>query len=128
QDLRTFSLDRLRVLESGNKARDIPDSKLDAHVSKSYGICAGKPKGRAVIHFSADAARGVADEEWHPEQQRRHLEAGRWELVVPYGGPTELIRDILRFGPEAEVVGPESLREAVKERLSQAFQQYQGGK
>lgn len=124
QDLRTFSLDRLRVLETGNKARDIPDSKLDAHVSKSYGIFAGKPKGRAVIHFSADAARWVADEEWHPEQQSRHLEDGRWELVVPYGDPTELIRDILRFGPEAEVVGPESLREVVRDRLSRALRQY----
>ena len=126
RDLRTFALDRLRVLEAGEKARDIPDSKLDAHVSKTYGIFAGKARGKAVIHFSADAARWVADEEWHPEQQSRHLEDGRWELVLPYGDPTELIRDILKFGPEAEVVAPEALREAVKERLSRALRQYRG--
>src|SRR5690606_19258204 len=124
KNLRTFALDRLRVLETGGTAREFPDSKLDAHVSQSYGIFAGKPKAKAVIHFSADAARWVADEEWHPEQKSRHLEDGRWELVVPYSDPTELIRDILKFGPEAEVVAPEGLREAVRERLSRALRKY----
>jgi predicted DNA-binding transcriptional regulator YafY len=124
--LRTFSLDRLRVMESGAKAKDIPDSKLDAHVNKTYGIFAGKAAGKAVIHFSADAARWVADEEWHPEQQSRHLDGGRWELVLPYGDPTELIRDILRFGPDAEVVSPPDLREAVKGRLSRTLRLYRG--
>lgn len=124
--LRTFSLDRLSVLEAGAQAKDIPDNKLDAHVNKTYGIFAGAAKATAVIHFSPDAARWVADEEWHPAQQSRHLDDGRWELSLPYGDPTELIRDILRFGPDAEVVAPPALRDAVKERLSQALGRYGG--
>lgn len=124
--LRTFALDSLRVLESDGKAREVPDAQLDAHVAHTYGIFAGPAKARAVIHFSAAAARWVADEEWHPQQQSRHLEDGRWELVVPYGDPTELVRDILKYGPEAEVVAPESLREAVKEQLSRTLRLYRG--
>ncbi len=126
--LRTFSLDQLRVLEIDGKAKDIPDRQLDAHVANSYGIFAGPARERAVIHFSAAAARWVADEEWHPEQQSRHLGDGRWELVVPYGNSAELIGDILRFGDEAEVISPLSLREEIKQRLSKALRQYRNMK
>jgi proteasome accessory factor C len=122
--LRTFALDSLRVLDVEGKARDVPDSQLDAHVAHTYGIFAGPVRARAVIHFSAAAARWVADEEWHPQQESRHLEDGRWELVVPYGDPTELVRDILKFGPEAEVVAPPELRALVMEQLSQALRRY----
>lgn len=124
KELRTFSLDHMQVLETGDSAKDIPDSQLDAHVTRSYGIFSGPVTARAVIHFSADAARWVADEEWHPEQESRHLQDGRWELVVPYGNPTELIRDILKFGPDAEVISPVELREQVKERISWALRGY----
>lgn len=122
--LRTFALDSLRVLESGPVARDVPEAQLDAHVSRSYGIFAGPVTARAVIHFSAAAARWVADEEWHPQQESRHLQDGRWELVVPYGDPTELVRDILKFGPEAEVLEPPELRALVMDKLSQALRHY----
>jgi proteasome accessory factor C len=122
--LRTFALDRMHVVSTGERARDIADSELDTHVRGSYGIFAGKATANAVIHFSSDAARWVADEQWHPEQQSNHLQDGRWELVIPYGNPTELIRDILKFGPDAEVIAPPELRQQMEEQLSKALRRY----
>lgn len=122
--LRTFSMDSMEVLEVGKTAKDIRDEELDAHVTRTYGIFSGPVIDRAVIHFSGDAARWVADERWHPEQESRHIGGGRWELVIPYGNPTELIRDILKYGPDAEVVAPPELRAEVADKLSQALRKY----
>ncbi len=124
--LRTFSMDRLDVSRQEGTAVDVPDERLDAELTPSYGIFAGPATQQAVIRFSSTAARWVADEQWHPDQQVRALPDGGWELTVPYGDPTELIRDILKFGPDAEVVAPEGLRKAVAERLGQALRGYGG--
>lgn len=122
--LRTFALDRMQVLDSGERAIDVDEKKLEQHLGSAYGIFAGTASHKAVLHFSSHAAEWVAQERWHPQQESRHLGDGRWELVVPYHNPTELVRDILRFGPEVEVVGPESLRELVKEQLSKTLRLY----
>jgi len=80
-----------------------------------------------VLRFSAERARWVADERWHPEQAGQFLTDGRFELRIPYRDARELIMDILRHGPEVEVVEPEVLRSAVAECLKAALAQY-GGK
>lgn len=123
-EIRTFSLDVLRVLESSGTALDIPSEQLDNAVKHSYGIFAGAATAKAVIRFSSEAAQWVADEQWHPQQQSNHLQDGKWELTIPYGNPTELIRDILKFGAHAEVISPPTLRKQVEEVLSKALRQY----
>lgn len=123
--LRTFSLDRLHVVDIlANDATDVAEEELNRILSSSYGIFAGEPRDTAVLHFTAEAARWVADEQWHPDQQSRILTDGSMELRVPYADPRELMQDILRFGPGVEVVEPDSLRAAVGERLERALRQY----
>jgi len=122
--IRTFALDSLEVLESSNTAKDLADKQLDAHLTSTYGIFAGKAQHKAVIHFSATVARWVAAERWHPAQVSRHIGDGRWELVIPYDNPTELVMDILKYGPDAEVISPPALRELVMAKLSQSLRQY----
>ena len=51
-------------------------------------------------------------EEWHPKQRSR-WEEGRYVLEVPYSSEKELVMDILKFGPDVEVVAPETLRASV---------------
>lgn len=123
-ELRIFALDRMNVSEIDGAAQDISDREIDEHVSHTYGIFSGPATNRATIHFSGDAARWVADELWHPEQESNDLTGGRWELVIPYGNPIELIRDILKYGPDAEVISPPELRTAVADKLSQALGKY----
>ena len=122
--LRTFALDRLHVVGAGAAAKEINSQELNDHVMHTYGIFAGPMTNTAVIHFSSAAAEWVADEQWHPQQQSQYLDNGKWELVVPYGNPTELVMDILKYGPDAEVVSPPELRELVTEKISQALRNY----
>ena len=116
--LRTFSLDTLqtvRVLDDA--AEDISAADLDQHFASSYGIFAGKAVHSAVLRFRPSVAGWVEREQWHPEQTSKALADGSIELTVPYGNATELIRDILRWGADVEVVAPEALREEVKAQV-----------
>ena len=123
--LRSFSVDRIaaaRVLDA--VARDIDESELNLHLSGSYGIFSGEPKGWATIVFSPKAARWVADEHWHSQQQGRMLADGRYELKIPYSAPRELLMDVLHYGSDAEIIEPASLREQAKSLLALALSNY----
>lgn len=126
--LRSFSVDRIssaRSLET--VARDIDEAQLDQHLAGSYGIFSGPPKGWATIVFSAKAARWVADEHWHSQQQGRFLPDGRFELKVPYSAARELLMDVLHYGSDAEIIEPPALREQARGLLSLALSNYENG-
>ncbi len=123
--LRIFSVDRIDspqvLLEA---AKNVPQATLDRTLVTGYGIFAGVPKHTAILRFTPERARWVADERWHPQQRGRFLEDGRYELCIPYADARELIMDILKQGPDVEVTAPRSLRQAVAARLQAGAQQY----
>jgi proteasome accessory factor C len=123
--LRSFAVDRiLRATALDQKAMDIPEAELDAHYASSYGIFGGKADKVAVLRFTRERARWVADEVWHPEQQGNLLEDGSYELKIPYRDQRELIMDILRHGPHVQVLDPKSLVDEVKNQLNGALGLY----
>ncbi len=103
----------------------MPDAELDAHFASAFGIFGGKADKQAVLVFSAERARWVADEKWHPEQKGRYLDDGRYELRVPYKDARELCMEIMKHGPHVEVVQPLGLREEVRDQLRQSLCQYE---
>ncbi|MBK9495554.1 MAG: HTH domain protein [Alphaproteobacteria bacterium ADurb.BinA280] len=126
--LRSFALDRIRQAQSLDEiAVDVPEDALKQHLSSSYGIFSGTPKAVATLVFSAHAARWVADEHWHSKQEGRFLPDGRYELKLPYSHPRELLMDILKYGPDAEVIAPPSLRQEARILLQLASAAYAGG-
>jgi len=121
QALRTFALERIAgAAMHPEPAEELDDTALDAHFSAAYGIFAGPATATAVLRFTAQRARWIAGEQWHPHQHGGWLDDGRYELRVPYGDPRELILDILRYGPDVEVLAPPALRREVAERLQRA--------
>ena len=126
-DLRSFAVDRVQdATELDAAARDVPESELDAHFASSYGIFGGRANKTAVLVFSRSRARWVADERWHPRQVGQLRTDGAYELHLPYRDPRELVMDILRHGPEVEVIAPAALRSAVADALRQALARYAG--
>ena len=123
--LRNFAIDRIKQIKLLSTPAIQIDSKiLSDHFADAYGIFAGKSNNIAVLIFNEYRARWVAEETWHPKQQARFLTDGRYELKIPYRKPQELLMDILKYGPDVDVVAPEELRQAVKVRLEQAVNQY----
>ncbi len=124
-DLRSFSLDRVRhATVLPQKAKEVPEPVLDQHFAAAYGIFAGQPKQTAVLRFTPERARWVAEERWHRQQEGRFLDNGGYELHIPYNDPRELIMDILKYGPDVEVVAPDALREQIATRLKAALHRY----
>lgn len=122
--LRSFAFERIeRMITLQEPARDVDDPTLAAY-SHAYGIFSGPGNQRATLLFSPERARWLAEEQWHPEQTSRWLPDGRFELTLPYNNPTELIMDILRHGPDVEVIAPDSLRKAVRKQLEASLAQY----
>lgn len=128
EGLRSFAIERITACQPQHElAREIDDTQLDAYFASAYGIFAGPAEHTAVLRFSPDRARWVADEQWHPQQQGRILDDGSYELRLPYGDARELIMDVLKHGPEVEVLSPPSLRQEIQRCLSQMAARYQDG-
>ncbi len=92
-----------------------PSDHVAAELDSSYGIFTGKADKVVVLRFNDLAARWVAEEEWHPGVQNEPQDDGGVILRIPYKHETELVMDILRHGPNVELLGPASLRQSVAE-------------
>lgn len=124
-DLRLFALERIREPAlPGPRARRLDQRAVDRQLNASFGIFTGVAKEWAVLRFTPEMARWVADERWHPDQIGQWRD-GAYELQVPYSDPRELLMEILKYGPEVEVVAPEGLRESVRHRLTSALHRYE---
>lgn len=124
QALRTFAVDCIRrATPLDTKARNVSDKTLDAELGSGYGIFAGRKTQTAVLRFTPERARWIASEQWHP-QQKGYDKNGAYILEVPYADDRELLMDILKYGPDVEVIAPVPLRRAVAERLHLAAQRY----
>src|SRR5574343_1160561 len=113
-ELRSFAVDAIKTVKTLDAvAQEIPEAELDVALGAGYGIFAGAEVQWATLVFTPDRARWVAAEHWHPEQQGSFLDDGSYQLRLPYSNDPELIMDILKYGPDCEVVGPAGLREEV---------------
>ena len=120
-----FALDAVQQASvQDTRAKDVAMRQVQAEMDTGYGIFAGGTRQEAVLRFSAQAAPWISSEEWHAEQQGRHLPDGSWELTLPYVDETELVMDILRQGEQVQVLAPDSLVAAVRRRLSAALAVY----
>ena len=116
-DLRSFALDGIRsVTVATGKVKEVPETELDEVLAAGYGIFSGRKVQWAQLRFTAERARYVSLEEWHPRQRARWDKDGSYLLEVPYSSEKELVMDILKMGDDVEVLGPPPLRAAVAER------------
>lgn len=125
KDVRSFALDAIQSVELlGPKSKDVSDKVLDRELADSYGIYAGKADRIAVLQFSEERSRWVSREVWHPSQTAETGPDGRLTLRLPYHLDTELVMDILKYGPDVQVLEPPELRLAVAEKLRKTMELY----
>ena len=123
--LRSFSVDAISaaaMLDAG--ARNVAVKTLESVLGSGYGIFGGCRTHRAVLRFTPQRARWVAREKWHSAQTGDFDDAGYYLLTVPYTNDTELLMDILKYGPDVEVLRPAALRRKVADALSTALSNY----
>ncbi len=125
KDLRVFAVDAIKsaqVIEEA--AREVADESMDRVLGAGYGIFSGAETQTAVLRFTPERARWVADEVWHSRQAGRVEADGSYVLELPYSQEPELVMDLLRHGAGVRVLAPESLRATVARELAEAARQY----
>ena len=126
KELRRFALDAFEdasVLP--DKVKEVSIRTVQRELDAGYGAFVGRTAQWARLRFSPNVARWVSKEEWHPKQQSRWFADGAYELRVPFADPLELAMDVMRLGPDVEVLEPTSLRELVGIRLRSAAAAYE---
>ncbi len=123
--MRSFSMDAIQQASVSAKAsKSLPKTELDGFIGQGYGIFAGNKVQWAKLRFSAERARWVSRELWHPQQRVTEQEDGSLILEVPFTDIRELSMDILRQGRHVEVLEPRELRDEVVTELRLAMETY----
>lgn len=124
-ELQSFAVDVITHIESlEKKAKNISQKALNEVCRAGYGIFSGNKTHKAVPKFTPERARWVANESWHSEQPSRFDLDGSYILTIPHSNYTELVLDIVRYGPDVEVISLKSLRDRVADLLRAANEQY----
>ena len=110
-EFRTFRMDRIKRL-SPTKQRFIRTRSVTAadYFAGSWELYQGEPV-EVTIRFRGRAARVVATSQHHLGEQTESLADGELLYRVTVNGTEEIGRWILRFGADAEVLEPASLRQ-----------------
>src|SRR4030095_2805386 len=124
KQIRTFAIERIETIEKLHDRFDKPsDFSVAEYLESSFGLVKEDPFDVELV-FGADVAEYVRSKVWHPSQQCREMDAGRIRMRLHVGGEFELVSWILSFGPSAQVISPDRLRERVQSELSRALDKY----
>ena len=123
--LRNWKLDRFRhavALDEYFK----PDPEIDVsdHLGKSIGIFSGESPTMVKIRLGQRATAWVREDPWHPEQKLDTDAEGCAVLTVPVSHPREVLPKVLSLGSDAEVLEPETFRQAVAETVAEMAASY----
>ena len=125
EKLLSFSVDAITHCEMLEEtAKEMDQKEVQKQMQTGYGIFSGQDVKWAKLKFSAERARWVQNEEWHPEQKASVNSDQSYTLELPYSDERELIADILRFGAEVEVIDPPSLKDKVFETVKNMLKVY----
>ena len=123
--LKTFAMDRMdKVSVMDSPAKDLTPDEINLHTSTAYGAFHGVPDDWACIRFSGNGARYARERNWHQAQRWQDCDNGSLILKLPYASPEELVRDVLAFGGDAEILDPPELRTRAKAMIASALDHY----
>lgn len=110
--VRAFRLDRILNVELEDATFEIPEGFEPGEYLEEGAVYRADEEVEAVVRYSPRIAR------WIEERAEVEREDDGAVLVRHrVANPAWIVRHVLRYGAEAEIVAPAALREAVRERL-----------
>lgn len=114
EGIRVFRVSRILDLEPLSETFDPPEGfSVQEFLRDAWGIWNGPPV-EVEVRFSAEAAPFVRETVWHPSQVLRDHEDGSLTMTVTTTGRWGLVRWLVGFGTDAEVVRPADVRADVR--------------
>jgi predicted DNA-binding transcriptional regulator YafY len=125
--LRDFLLSRIKEAETLPDPIENPvnSEELKEKIDKRYGIFFDGPATQVVLRFRPPSARHVRDQVWFPGQVSEVQADGSLVLKFPVADFREIIRDVLPFAADVEVLAPPELRRLIAETIARMAGMYQ---
>ena len=124
-EVRDFALQRIERVKILEERYEIdPDWSFDAYMADSLGIEKGGKPVTVRIRFSPKQARRVREKDWHQTMEIKDRRDGGCDLTMSIAGLEEVKRWVMRFGAEAEVLQPKSLRDSIAAELKAMRRMY----
>jgi proteasome accessory factor C len=112
KDFRRFRAER--ILEATLLRQDFKPQVLFKAIKDPKELLSADGTVPARVAFSRKIARWLKERYPEGEEQRD----GRYVVTFQVADPAWFVREVLQYGAEAEVLGPEGLREAVRRMVS----------
>ena len=123
-EVRLFALERIRALTVTEKTFAVPeDFNPDDITATGFGAFSGTPED-VMIRFDHDAAAYIQETLWHATQRTTLREDGALLFEARVAVTQELKLWVLGWGARAEVLAPESLRQAVRAEAQAMLARY----
>jgi proteasome accessory factor C len=112
QGIRVFRVDRIEAVEALDEPYEVPaDFSMDDILKEGH-VFQGEAPERVQIRYGPRVAR------WIAEREGRTLAAdGSLTLEYPMADQAWVVRHVLQYGADAEVIGPAGARAAVRAAL-----------
>ncbi len=123
--IRIFRLNRIKKITLLDKEfKRKSDFSLSDFFKDSWEIFQGELK-EVEVRFYGKAVKVIESGDYHPSERVKKLKDGSVIYNVKVKGTDEILRWILGFGEEAEVLKPEELREKLKSIAVSLYNLYQ---
>ncbi|MDH4225861.1 MAG: WYL domain-containing protein [Deltaproteobacteria bacterium] len=121
-DIRTLAVERIAALTVGERFIRRPEvnSRIEEKRSNAFRIMDDGDFIPVRVRFSAKQAPYVMERVWHESEVKETAPDGRLTLTFTAKGKFEIIRWVLGWGAECEVLEPPDLRKDVAQTLKQA--------
>jgi predicted DNA-binding transcriptional regulator YafY len=124
KEVRLFAIDRIEQIEVSDSHFEPPQGfDAEQFMHASFGVFRGQSEN-VKIRFSQQAAGYVAEKMWHPTQKLTPQPDGSLIFNAQVAGIDEIKMWILKWGAGAQVLAPESLRQAVALEAQAMLKQY----
>ncbi|NTW56072.1 MAG: WYL domain-containing transcriptional regulator [Chlorobiaceae bacterium] len=125
---RTFAISRILTLVLTEEHFTIPESfSIGEYLAKAFQQTVGPATYEITIRFSSYQAQWIRERRWHSTQKIQEHEDGSLILSLSVGALDAVKRWIMQYGSQAEVLGPEELRDMVKMEVKEMGEVYGRG-
>jgi predicted DNA-binding transcriptional regulator YafY len=122
---RSLKLNRLADVVPTDFPYMVPDGwTLDGSLGHAWRMIRGDRRHAVTVRFDAEVGRNVADTLWHPTQTVAWEADGSCLFRCSVDGLDEIVWWVLGYGSHAEVLGPNELRDKVRDAAAAMLNRY----
>ncbi|MEK3923116.1 helix-turn-helix transcriptional regulator [Paenibacillus sp. FSL K6-2393] len=124
KEIRTFRISRFLKVDITDQTFEKNHFSIRQYFKNTWSIERGDKNTRFKVRFKEDVARYVKEKELFVHPRITDESDGSIIFEVTVNNDKEFIKWLLRYGPDAEVLEPQAVREQLKEKLNKWNQIY----